>query len=86
MNWAEVKSIPAFVLGVLLGLVKAVFTEPETFLIAVLGVLVGLRIDALTGAIVGLLTYIVFRFAGQYVLVLAREIRSLSTVMGRRNP
>jgi hypothetical protein len=70
---AAIKGFPQFAWGVFVGLFVAVLTKIEVFLLLILGVLIGLATNAITGAAIAFGLYVVLYFIGQYVALASRQ-------------
>lgn len=80
----QLPQLPGFAAGVILGVVQAVLTEAETFLLAVASVFVGLWLGASVGLATFFLLFILLRFAGQFIGALTREFHFIGAVLRDR--
>jgi hypothetical protein len=65
-----------FPIGVVLGLVKAIFTEAEVCMMALTSIVLGILFGWLKGVAIFLATWTVFHMIGGYVSLLAKAFRS----------
>lgn len=81
---SHIKDFPRFAYHIVSGVITAILTEPETFLLTVAAVLVGLAVGAAWAVAAFLTVFVFLRFAGQFVGGLARELHFIGAVLRDR--
>ena len=79
---SQLRKFPTFVLGVITGLVRAALTEPEVFLLAVMGWLLGSRSARQRGFGMAIAGWIIARQADKYVMTTNSNLSALVRVIG----